>query len=134
MQRLPIHLLEPGMVVARDVVNDKAMVLVAEDTELTGKLIFRLENMKIRNVLVQGCPVQLADYLPKTLGEKLADMKIGFSHAGDDLTMKKFRVLLKAHFIKSDNEMKARETKTTVPETSDSESSPGEPDSEPAHD
>ncbi len=109
MQRLPVNLLEPGMIVARQVLNDKGIVLVNEDAELSDQLIMRLENMKIRQVCVKGYPVQLADYMPRTIEEQLADMETAFEPVADDPTMQKLRVLVKAHFIRKNEEMKKRD-------------------------
>ena len=106
MQRLPLKLLEPGMVVAKPVVNEKRAVLVSENSELTDKLILRLENMGIVRVAVKGFPVRLPGYAPKSLREIIQAMEQAFSRIdpSDDL-MKKFRVLLKAYFIQKDREM-----------------------------
>ena len=115
MQRLPIELLESGMKTARDIANDDGIVLVSKATELTEKLIFRLENMNVRKVMVQGCPVNRPDLLPKSLEEKLKDMTTGFSRVGEDPGMKKFRVILKAHFIKRDREARGMEDGAEAP-------------------
>ena len=106
MQRLPIHLLKPGMQVAKEVRNDNGIVLVSQNATLDEKMISRLENMGIRKVVVSGCPVEnLADYQPKSLPEKLADMDTGFSYVKKNALMQRFRVLLKDHFIRRNQEM-----------------------------
>lgn len=104
MQWLPVNLLEPGMLLARNVVSDKGMVLVAENSELTAGTIERLKSQRTKKVAVQGCPVQLPDFQPKTLEQRLADLEIGFSRVADDPLMQKFRVLVKAHFIEKGRE------------------------------
>ena len=106
MQRLPIHLLKPGMQVAKEVRNDNGVVLVSENATLDEKMISRLENMGIRKVVVSGCPVEnLADYQPKSLSQKLADMETGFSYVKKNALMQRFHVLLKNHFIRRNQEM-----------------------------
>jgi hypothetical protein len=81
-------------------------VLVSENATLDEKMISRLENMGIRKVVVGGCPVEnLADYQPKTLSQKLADMDTGFSYVKKNALMERFRVLLKDHFIRRNQEM-----------------------------
>jgi hypothetical protein len=106
MQRLPIHLLKPGMQVAKEVRNDNGIVLVSENATLDEKMISRLENMGIRKVVVSGCPVEnLADYQPKSLSQKLADMETSFSYVKKNTLMQQFRVLLKDHFIRRNQEM-----------------------------
>jgi hypothetical protein len=101
MQRVSIHLLKPGMQLAKEVRNDSGIVLVSENATLDEKMISRLENMGIRKVVVSGCPVpNLADYQPKSLSRKLADMETGFSLVKDDPLMQRFRVVVKDHFIR----------------------------------
>jgi hypothetical protein len=107
MQRLPMNLLEPGMVVAKPVTNDKGIVLVSEGTELSDRLITRLENMSVGKVMVRGYPVRLAGFTPKSLQDKLADMEKGFSPVAESETMKRFKVLVKAHFIRKEELMHA---------------------------
>jgi len=116
MQRLPLKLLEPGMVVARQIVNEKGAVLVSQDTELTERLISRLEDMNVGKVAVKGCPVDKPGYAPKRLKDRLADVETGFSRTdpGDEL-MKKFKVVLKAHFIKRDEQMRAMDDQGSQP-------------------
>jgi hypothetical protein len=108
MQRLPVQLLEPGMVVAREVVNPNGIVLINADTELDERFIARLESMGVQKVMVKGCPVQLADYMPKTLEHKLEDMERAFSRFQEDSLMQKLRVLVKAHFIQREVERGGR--------------------------
>jgi len=115
MQRLPINLLESGMVVAKQVLNDKGMVLVSEGTELDDRTITRLENMGVTQVMVRGYPVKLAGYTPKGLAEKLADLDRGFSRAGDSKTMARLKVLVKSHFIRREEAMRAGEEATPEP-------------------
>ena len=115
MQRLPINLLESGMVVAKQVLNDKGMVLVSEGTELDDRTITRLENMGVTQVMVRGYPVKLAGYTPKGLTEKLADLDRGFSRAGASKTMARLKVLVKAHFIRREEAIRAGEQSTLEP-------------------
>jgi hypothetical protein len=106
MQRLPIHLLKPGMQIAKEVRNRNGLVLVSQTATLDEKIISRLENLGIRKVVVSGCPVEdLADSQPKSLSEKLADMETGFSYVKNDPIMERFRVLVKNHFIRRHQEM-----------------------------
>lgn len=57
MQKVPITLATPGMVLAKPIMNDKGMPLCAEDTELTEMLIDRLRAMNIPAVTVKGHPL-----------------------------------------------------------------------------
>jgi hypothetical protein len=133
MQWLPISLLEPDMIIAREVCNDKNIVLVAEGTALTESSIARLDQMNISKVAVKGTPVALGDFMPKTLAEKLREMELGFSRAGDEALMRQLRVVVKAHFIKRDaqarGEIPKKEPKPeaeTEAETPEDEETPKE--------
>jgi hypothetical protein len=60
MQKLPLMLAKPGMVLARDVFRGDApsgMPVCGKDTVLTDSLIRRLDHMDIQTVSVQGHPV-----------------------------------------------------------------------------
>ncbi|GAB6057048.1 hypothetical protein [Desulfonatronum parangueonense] len=59
MQKIPLNLAREGMKLAKPVLRDNGLVLVAENTELTGSLLERLERMEIAMVTVQGNPVDL---------------------------------------------------------------------------
>ncbi|MBN2139370.1 MAG: hypothetical protein JW718_00050 [Desulfovibrionaceae bacterium] len=60
MQKIPLKLARPGMKLAKPVVSDSGMTLMAEGMELSDGLIMRLENMKVERIVVQGNPVDLA--------------------------------------------------------------------------
>jgi len=59
MQKIPIDLATPGMKLAKPVIKEGGMTIMAEDMELTESLISRLENMKIDRITVQGHPVDM---------------------------------------------------------------------------
>ena len=59
MQKIPIDLARPGMKLAKAVVKEGGMTIMAEDMELTESLISRLENMKVDRITVQGHPVEM---------------------------------------------------------------------------
>ncbi len=105
MQRIPVNMLREGMVVARPVANDNGIILVNSGAELTSRMIERLQNIGIRKILVRGSPVDMSYVEGKTLAEKISDMEYGLKFSPDNDTMRKFRVLLKAHIIKRDNEL-----------------------------
>ncbi len=112
MQRLPIKLLQPGMIVAREVLNDKGITLVNSETELDEKLIFRMENMHISLVLVQGTPVDLEEFQPVTLQKRIDDNDRAFSIHKDNPTMKQLRVLVKSHFLEKDKRERESENQS----------------------
>ncbi|EPR39351.1 hypothetical protein dsx2_3404 [Desulfovibrio sp. X2] len=59
MQKIPLTLAAPGMILAKAVLKDNSIVIVGEGTELTDSVIFRLENMNVETITVEGNPVQL---------------------------------------------------------------------------
>ena len=59
MQKIPLNLAKPGMKLARPILRDNGLVLVAEKTELSETLLERLERMDVSMVTVQGTPVVL---------------------------------------------------------------------------
>jgi hypothetical protein len=59
MQKIPLSLAEPGMILAKPVLREGGLVLVAEGTELSEALLGRLKSMEIEAVTVEGAPVNL---------------------------------------------------------------------------
>lgn len=59
MQKIPLNLAKEGMALAKPVLRDNGLVLVAEGTELSASLLERLERMGIDTVVVQGNPVDM---------------------------------------------------------------------------
>ena len=54
MPKTPICNLEPGMKIAKPVLNESGIVLLSEDTELTEAIIQKLKNMDVGSVYVKG--------------------------------------------------------------------------------
>ena len=54
MRKISLDGLEPGMRLAKPVLNGNGMVLVSEDTELTDLTIDKLKHMDVDSVYVQG--------------------------------------------------------------------------------
>ena len=86
MQKVPITLVEPGMILAKPVTNEKGMPLCAEGTELSATLIDRLKTMNIGTLTLKGHPVDLGD-AEKTTQEKLQDIAARFSRVEGDPIM-----------------------------------------------
>lgn len=59
MQKIPLNLAKPGMKLAKPILRDNGLVLVAENSELSESLLERLERMDVAMVTVQGNPVAL---------------------------------------------------------------------------
>lgn len=54
MSKVSIDKLEPGMKLAKPVVNGNGMVLIGENTELTDDLISRIKSMDVDGVYIHG--------------------------------------------------------------------------------
>lgn len=90
MQKLPINLAAPGMILAKPVTNEKGMPLCAEGTELSANLIERLKKMNVNTLSIKGHPVDLG-IEEKTTDEKIRDMTARFARLQGDPIMDKLR-------------------------------------------
>jgi len=95
VQTLPIHLLAPGMTLAKPVSSDKGVVLLAQGTELTEALIQRLDRMQVTKVVVEGHPVDLPGQSQRNPQQRLAELDRAFSRVENDPPM----MALKAIFV-----------------------------------
>ncbi len=59
MQRIPLSLAKPGMILDKPLLRDNGLVLVAEGTELSESLLMRLADMDIEALVVKGNPVDM---------------------------------------------------------------------------
>ncbi|HHO75072.1 MAG TPA: hypothetical protein ENN05_01430 [Deltaproteobacteria bacterium] len=90
MQKVPIDLVKPGMILAKPVTNEKGMPLCAEGTELSANLIERLKKMDVNTLTLKGHPIDLGTQ-EKTSEEKIQDMKARFSRVEGDPIMEKLK-------------------------------------------
>ena len=88
MQKVPIELVKPGMVLARPITNDAGMALCAEDTVLSENTIERLIRMNVSHVTLKGHPVDLGGET-KTKEQKIEELKKRFSRVQGDPLMQK---------------------------------------------
>lgn len=74
MPKIPVEKLMPGVVLAKPVLNEAGMVLLAQGTEIKAAHIDRLINMNVQAVFVEG------DTTPdKPKDEVLAELEARFS-------------------------------------------------------
>ncbi len=88
MQKVPIELVKPGMVLAKPITNDAGMALCAEDTELSETIIERLIRMNVSHVILKGHPVNLGGET-KTKEQKIEELRARFSRVQGDPLMQK---------------------------------------------
>jgi hypothetical protein len=109
MQKVPITLASPGMILAKPIMNDKGMPLCAEGTPLTESLIDRLRSMNISAITVKGHP--LGEETAKTIDERLAEIEERFTHVKGDPIMDKVRDAILKAVKEQDAENAAMEAK-----------------------
>jgi hypothetical protein len=90
MQKVPINLASPGMILAKPIMNDKGMPLCAEGTSLTETLIDRLRAMNITVLTVKGHPLG-GESAAKTPEEKIQEIEERFLPVKGDPLMDKVR-------------------------------------------
>ena len=97
------------MTLARAVLDRDGTLLFAKDMELTQKVIDRMERLRVRSVLVKGAPVDPLLLPVSDLTSRLSTMEIAFQPTRGNVLMEKLRVMVKAHFIRRDAELKGTE-------------------------
>ncbi|WP_319543011.1 hypothetical protein [uncultured Pseudodesulfovibrio sp.] len=99
MQKIPINLAVPGMKLAKPVLKEGGMTIMAEGMELTESLISRLENMKIERITVQGHPVDMGGAGAGTKwAERLERLDVLFRRHAEDKWMHRVKVRIGQYF------------------------------------
>lgn len=99
MQKLPISLARPGMVLAKPVARADGIAVAAQGTELSQALLDRLDTMGVDAVVVEGNPVNLEGAAGDISYEKRAE-RLDYlfrKHAGD-AWMQQIKKLLYDYF------------------------------------
>lgn len=91
MQKIPLNLAKPGMALARPILRDNGLVLVAENTELSASLLERLERMDIPTITVQGHPVDFGEAGESIHVKRLGRLERLFRRHNQDAWMLKVR-------------------------------------------
>ena len=102
MQKVPIDMVKPGMVLAKTVLNEKGMALCAEGTELTAAIIERLMRMNVSHLALKGHPVELG-LETKTREQRVQELIMRFSRVQGDPIMDKLESSIE-HAILSQEE------------------------------
>jgi len=99
MQKIPLNLARPGMVLAKAVTRPDGMAVAAAGVALTGNLLARLEPMGVSHLIVEGEPVALGGGSGSTSFDKrLERLDHLFRKYPDDKWMGQIRRLLKRYF------------------------------------
>jgi hypothetical protein len=103
MRKIPITVAEPGMVLAKPIINDAGMQLCAEETVLTSSLIARLQKMQITHVVLKGDVVD-AGAKRAADAETVKALDARFAKIKNDPVMDKLKKAIAAALIdKEDN-------------------------------
>ena len=92
MPKIGKDALEPGMKLAKPVIGQNEMVLMAEGTELTERLIQRLQDMDVEAVFVEGPSEQAVP-----LDEALAALEKRFKAVQDKPHMGLIKRVVRKH-------------------------------------
>lgn len=98
MQRIPLNLARPGMALAKPVLRDNGLVLVAENTALTESLLERLGRMEIETITVQGHPVDMGDGGQSPYAVRLGRLEHLFRSHGKDPWMQQVHAHIQQYF------------------------------------
>lgn len=106
MQKVPIELVKPGMVLARPITNDAGMALCAEGTELSENIIERLMRMNVSHVTLKGHPVDFGGET-KTKEQRAEELKTRFSRVQGDPLMQMILSAAQSALMELDTEREA---------------------------
>jgi hypothetical protein len=98
MQRIPLSLAKPGMTLAKPVLRDNGLVLVAENTELSESLLERLTRMEIETITVQGHPVDMGGGDESPYALRIARLERLFRRHVEDAWMQGVREHIRQYF------------------------------------
>ncbi|TVR01379.1 MAG: hypothetical protein EA399_02150 [Desulfovibrionales bacterium] len=116
MQKIPLKLAAPGMKLAKPILRDNGLVLVAEETELSESLLERLERMDVAMVTVQGNPVNLGGTETNPYTERAKRLEHLFRKQAEDPWMIQLRTHLHDYF-----QLKAASAPMDMEQTSQAE-------------
>lgn len=102
MQKIPITLAQPGMILGQDIKSSEdpsAMTICGKGMQLKESLLARLRDMGIQTLTVEGHPVKMDG--EASLEEMLASLDIRFSRVSNDPLMLKVRDMYRRHIQRS---------------------------------
>jgi hypothetical protein len=103
MQKIPIHLAEPGMILAKPIITEAGMQLCAEETVLTASIIERLKKMQIIQITLKGNPVDSGVKQPSNT-ESVKELNARFSKVKNDVLMEKLRAAIENALLAQNEE------------------------------
>jgi hypothetical protein len=110
MQKIPLLLAEPDMVLARDILRDdnaSGPPICGRGVTLTDALIERLKRMDVQTITVEGHPVRMdGDRSPEDI---LLALDTRFRKFENDPLTNKLKKIYRAHYMKSFGDQGGRE-------------------------
>jgi len=99
MQKIPINLAQPGMVLEKPAVKENGQVLLAAGATLTEGIISQLEKKGIKTIVVQGEPLDMEGLTSNPSFEKRAErLEHLFRYYQNDPVMQKIKKFLQYYF------------------------------------
>ncbi len=99
MQRIPIRLAQPGMVLKKEALTEDGNVLCGAGTTLTQEIIERLERSGVESITVKGHPVRLPG--EKDIKERLKELEERFRRVMDDPVERALMKLIAEYWIEA---------------------------------
>lgn len=99
MQKIPLTLAKPGMILAKPVTRPDGIAVAAAGSELSQNILDRFDSMGVSHVVVEGEPIRL-DGSPggTSYDKRLERLEFLFRRYPDDQWMGKIRRLLDHYF------------------------------------
>ena len=104
MQNIPLKAARSGMKLAKPVTQKNGMVVMGEGMELTDSLIAKLQQMKVKAIVVHGSPEGGGDSDWDKMAERMGTL---FRRYGEDPWMSRLEKALTRFFLTKDEEEKA---------------------------
>lgn len=98
MQKIPIEAAQPDMILAKAVTRENGVVLIAAGTTLTSSLLYRLENMGIEQIVVEGSPLDAMGNAEE-LAQKRERLDYLFRHFTDDKYMQQAKKIIDDYYV-----------------------------------
>ena len=101
MQKIPLQLTQPDMVLAKPVTRENGMVLIAAGTVLTASLISKLDNMGVEQVVVEGESLEMGGGCnAEVLAKKRERLDHLFRKFEDDTYMQRVKQMIADYYIR----------------------------------
>jgi len=101
MQKIPLQLARPEMILAKPVTRENGMVLIAAGTVLTEGLISRLDNMGVELLVVEGETLEMGGGCnEEVLAKKRERLEYLFRNFADDRYMQQVKQLVSDYYAR----------------------------------